>query len=267
MTSRQARKQRRAAERQARKAERKLQQIAISSHSTALKSEPRSVSEPVPSITPECPVTPKSIEEFGPELVAAVGAARARVRSSTNANRAEINRANAAHSTGPQSLLGKIICSRNALKHGLASGELIIVGEDAEDFEALQNSLLEQEQPVNETEKLLVIKIAQSLWLSQRAVRLQNECFTPDGGIDDKRLALMMRYQTTHERVLFKALTELRALRKARVQALRGSVSHIASTTTQQPGSVSQNGGAEDLRVHEIGSVSQNSRSVAVSAG
>ncbi len=48
--------------------------------------------------------------------------------------------------------------------------------------------------------------MAQSYWLAQRALRLQNECFT-DEGVDDKRLSLYMRYHTTHERAFHKALT------------------------------------------------------------
>jgi hypothetical protein len=39
-------------------------------------------------------------------------------------------------STGPRTAAGKAISSQNALKHGLASGRLIIEGEDPADYQA-----------------------------------------------------------------------------------------------------------------------------------
>src|SRR5581483_11383264 len=95
--------------------------------------------------------------------------------------RAEINRANSQHSTGPRSPEGKLASSRNSLKHGLASGQMIIPGEDTAAFEALLHDLLEEHQPANPTEELLVNELAQSHWLTQRAIRFQNECFTEEG--------------------------------------------------------------------------------------
>lgn len=118
--------------------------------------------------------------------------------------RAEINRANSLHSTGPKTAPGKLASSRNSLKHGLASGELIVPGEDPAEFEALLRDLLDEHQPANPTETLLVQEMAQSWWLTQRAIRLQNECFA-ENGIDQKRLALFLRYQTTHYRAFHKS--------------------------------------------------------------
>src|SRR5437762_8934179 len=149
--------------------------------------------------------------------------------------RAEINRANAQHSTGPRSVEGKLGSSRNSLKHGLASGTLLIPGEDAAAFEALRNALIEEHQPANETETLLVHEIAQSYWLTQRAIRLQNECFTFEG-VDQKQLSLLLRYQTTHERAFYKALNTLLRLKqsRAREQAVGkpGFVSQAAYRST-----------------------------------
>lgn len=148
--------------------------------------------------------------------------------------RAEINRANAAHSTGPVTPEGKAASSRNSLKHGLASGTLIIPGENPADFEALLQDLLHDHQPANTTEGLLVQEMAQSYWLTQRALRLQSECFSAEG-IDEKRLALFLRYQTTHERAFHKALNVLIRLQKERRRAehtsARGFVSQHAPAT------------------------------------
>ena len=209
---------RRAAERKARKLERKQQRLAAA------------ITAPAPA-APE----PSLEEEFSPELLAEARAMRERV-----ARRAQINRANAQHSTGPATPTGKLASSLNSLKHGLASGTLIIPGEDQAEFDELLKALLSDHQPASATEELLVLEMAQSWWLTQRALRLQNECFT-DGGVDEKRLSLFLRYQTTHERAFHKALNALIRLQKDRRNAQGGFVSQNRPSADPAPGFVSQN--------------------------
>src|SRR5205823_10332204 len=117
----------------------------------------------------------------------------------------------------PRTPNGKLASSRNSLKHGLASGELIIPGEDRAAFEALVHDLIKEHDHANETEELLVTEMAQSWWLVQRALRLQNDCFS-ENGIDEKRLSLFLRYQTTHERTFHKALSTLIRLKQGRAR-------------------------------------------------
>lgn len=159
-------------------------------------------------------------------------------------------------STGPRTPEGKLVSSGNSLKHGLAAPRLIIPGEDPSAFEALLADLLAEHQPANPTEELLVHEIAQSWWLTQRALRFQNECFTADG-VDQKRLALFLRYQTTHERAFHKALTALIRLKKDRA---RGFVSQSAPKAQFKREFVSQNG-AEACRPNQF--VSQNAGTAA----
>ena len=154
--------------------------------------------------------------------------------------RAAINRANAQHSTGPSTPEGKLASSRNSLKHGLASGTLIIPGEDQAAFASLLDSLLAEHQPANATEEMLIREMAQSFWLTQRALRLQNECFTEDA-VNEKRLALFLRYYTTHQRAFHKALNTLMRLQKERRRENRGFVSQPHASTESQSGFVSQN--------------------------
>ena len=194
--------------------------------------------------------------------------------------RSEINRANAAHSTGPRSSDGKLASSRNSLKHGLASGVLIIPGEDPTEFESLLEALLAEHQPANATEQMLIHEIAQSWWLTQRAIRLQNECFT-DAGVDDertrcgtpgpfrpgsplvrvdeKRLSLFLRHQTTHERAFQKALGTLTRLQKDRRKSAskrpNGFVSQKHALAAPSRGFVSQTRPETD---RETASISQN---------
>lgn len=253
MTSRQARTERRAAERKAAKLARKA----------ALT-------------TPDSPVSLE--DEFSPELVAEAQAVRERIAGRASLlpppgsglapqnalppsapprvaaepahTRSETNRLNALHSTGPRTSQGKLASSRNSLKHGLASGELIIPGEDRAALEALLNALLEEHHPANTTEEMLIHQMAQSYWLTQRALRLQNDCFTAES-IDEKRLALFLRYQTTHERAFHKALNTLVRLQKARrafdnvnmdgCHIASGFVSQRRASTGSEPGFVSQN--------------------------
>src|SRR6185437_5326636 len=117
--------------------------------------------------------------------------------------------------TGPRTPQGKTISSGNSLKHGLASGRLIIPGEDPAEFDALLNDLTAEHAPATPTEQLLVQQMAQSWCLMQRAVRLQNQAFT-ETSVDTRKLALFLRYQTTYERAFYKALNTLLKVRTER---------------------------------------------------
>ncbi|MGH9695029.1 MAG: hypothetical protein ACRD5Z_12840, partial [Bryobacteraceae bacterium] len=67
--------------------------------------------------------------------------------------------------------------------------------------------------PKSATETILVERMAQHHWLRNRAELLQTHAFDDDGGLDEKRLALFLRYQTTHERAFHKCLNDLLKLR------------------------------------------------------
>ncbi|MGI9075142.1 MAG: hypothetical protein ACR2JB_28355 [Bryobacteraceae bacterium] len=169
--------------------------------------------------------------------------------------RAETNHANAQRSTGPRTSEGKLASSRNSFKHGLASAQLIIPGEDPAAFDALLADLLAEHQPANPTEQLLVLEMAQSYWLTQRAIRFQNQCFAPEG-VNEKRLALFLRYQTTHDRAFHKALNTLIRLKRDRA---RGFVSQKLADSRTNIGFVSQTAiSAEPGSSPGIGFVSQN---------
>ena len=173
--------------------------------------------------------------------------------SQNRPTRAETNRANAQHSTGPRTPDGKLASSRNSFKHGLSTGQIIMPGEDPAAFEELRQSLMEEHQPASLTEELLVNEMAQSYWLEQRAIRLQNDCFTLEG-IDETRLSLFLRYQTTYNRAFHKALNTLLKLQKDRNKAPNGFVSQSKYRRGQHNGFVSQNGASQDP---EVGFVSQ----------
>jgi len=129
------------------------------------------------------------------------------------------NRANSQKSTGPSSEAGKETSSRNRFLHGLSNPNFLFSLLDGlerpSEFESLQNELLAEHTPQTETELLLVRRLWESEWLRRRAILFQGMCFDPKDHhlYDEKRFALFLRYQTTHERAFYKALNELQKLR------------------------------------------------------
>ena len=135
---------------------------------------------------------------------------------STQAQRCA-NQANAQHSTGPKSEEGKAISSQNNFRHGFTGAFCILAWENAAEYEFLYNGLLDEHSPATTTEHILVKTMAQSHWLRERALTLQQRCFDPaqplcEAGFE-KQLALYLRYQTTHDRAFTKALDQLTKLR------------------------------------------------------
>jgi len=250
MTSRELRKQRREAERKARK--------------LAYQEGRRQAASDAPEVT--FPPNPELLGEFTAEEQAEMMALRARIHAraglpdSPQSSAAPQSKADPLvrmpvsrlaceakpGPTGPRTIEGKITSSGNSLKHGLASGRVIIPGEDPAEFEALMQSLLAEHAPVTETEGLLVQQMAQSWWLMQRAIRIQSQALT-ETCVDTHKLALFLRYQTTHERAFYKALNTLTKLKLSRapVGAVACPVLEFVSQSRSQdrpaPEFVSQN--------------------------
>ena len=135
------------------------------------------------------------------------------------------NRENAQHSTGPTSQEGLDLSARiNAWRHGLAVKDherfSLLIDENREKFDELQQRLNDEHLPTSETEILLVRHMAQSEWLRARALRLQNDLLQDAGkDVDPAKLAIFIRYQTTHERNFHRSLKELLTLRQQRRNA------------------------------------------------
>jgi hypothetical protein len=89
--------------------------------------------------------------------------------------------------------------------------------ENIEKWNALFDRLVAEYKPKTETEVILLRRMAQHEWLRARALRLQNSCIATDHHMmATEHFALYLRYQTTHERAFYKALTELQKLRNER---------------------------------------------------
>ncbi|MBV9083405.1 MAG: hypothetical protein JOZ62_12055 [Acidobacteriaceae bacterium] len=128
------------------------------------------------------------------------------------------NKINAHFSTGPKTAEGKANSSCNHVKFGFTGKFFVAEGEDQDQFDQLVADLEQEHQPSTPTEKILVRNMAQHHWLMQRAILMQDICFSSQTGLchDEKQLALMIRYQTTHQRAFHKCLKELLTLRAQR---------------------------------------------------
>jgi hypothetical protein len=126
------------------------------------------------------------------------------------------------HSTGPRTAAGLARSSQNARKHGLSSLTSIFVtmpGEDPNEWIQLVDDLNQEFQPASRTERILVNDMAQSHWLTQRAINLQTSHIE-----DPKFFALYLRYQTTHHRAYYRALKQLTTLQTSRAQSSEKTV-------------------------------------------
>ena len=99
---------------------------------------------------------------------------------------------------GPRTEAGKAASSKNSFKHGLASGRILIEGEDPAAFESLVADLEADYQPATETEALLVHDLAKFHWLADRAIRLQAVAFAASAAPEmPASLNVLIRYQTS----------------------------------------------------------------------
>ena len=133
------------------------------------------------------------------------------------------NQANAQLSTGAKTEAGKAAAARNNFRHGLtpASEFWVLPCESQTDFLKLLAQFQQEHQPETPTEEALVQALAEHHWLRHRAMRLEEACFDYTTGqiIDERKLALYLRYQTTHERAFHKALNDLLKLRAEKRKA------------------------------------------------
>ena len=86
---------------------------------------------------------------------------------------AQANRLNAKKSTGPRTELGKARSSRNSLKHGLTSREIVIGDEDPREFEELVEGLMADFRPSTTVVSELVQRLAGLLWRLRRVPVLE----------------------------------------------------------------------------------------------
>jgi hypothetical protein len=145
---------------------------------------------------------------------------------------------NSQKSTGPKTEAGKAVVSQNAVTHGLASCFVVMPWEEAAEYEELYDGFEAEFPPANAVEKELLDSMVQARWLVRRSLLLQQLCFQPDlPACMDTKLALYLRYQTTHERAFHKAYA---ALLKIKAEREKSQTVAACQQTEKQLGFVSQ---------------------------
>ena len=88
-------------------------------------------------------------------------------------NRAEINRANSQHSTGPRTESGKQRSSQNALRHGLTARTAVLPSEDPAAYQRHCRQFTDEYKPATATETQLVQQLADTSWRINRIPLLE----------------------------------------------------------------------------------------------
>ena len=128
---------------------------------------------------------------------------------------------------------GKTISKYNAIKHGILCQEILLEGEDEKILVELGKKLRAELKPETELELLLVDRIIANTWRLKRALKGETEMIAGDirgviFGTKDFGHALsedlanhdsygkFIRYETSIERGIYKALHELQRLQAQR---------------------------------------------------
>ena len=155
------------------------------------------------------------------------------------------NRLNAQASTGPRTIDGKQIASANALKHGLASGFIVLPHENAAEYHSLRTQYVDEFEPEGVHEEFLVEEMAQARWRLARIRRLEGELFSgyannatenPDHAIlasmEEKGTNVanaLARYAAAAERSYYKAHRTLTSDRKANARIAQAELRNEAN--------------------------------------
>ncbi len=145
----------------------------------------------------------------------------------------EANRQNAKLG-GVKTEEGKAVSRYNAIKHGLLSKEVLLEGEDEATLLEIGKRLRTELTPQTEFELVLVDRITANVWRLRRVMQIEREMIdddrknTYDGGIKTLGEALsydfsnndtygkLIRYESSIERGIYKALHELQRLQARR---------------------------------------------------
>ena len=144
--------------------------------------------------------------------------------------RAETNRANSLHSTGPRTEPGKQRSSLNALRHGLTARTAVLPTEDPEAYQRHIQQFLDEYAPANATETQLVHEIANTAWRLNRIPFLEAELFSPNPNPQSliPQLATLGLHGSRLSRQFQKALDQLRDIQEQRRHLERRQLTEAA---------------------------------------
>jgi len=130
------------------------------------------------------------------------------------------NRRNALRSTGPRTAAGKAVSCRNALRHGLTARAMVVLDEDAQDFQRLWAELWTELAPRDGREELLTETVVQAAWRMRRAWRAEARLFNRAGPLDrvfsqPRELLTVLRHEAAANRAFHRGLALLERGRSA----------------------------------------------------
>ena len=132
---------------------------------------------------------------------------------------------------------GKAVSKYNALKHGLLSKEVLLDGEDEAKLIEIGRRLRTELEPQTELELVLVDRITANVWRLRRVMQIEREMMDDDQsdlgfGLSEGKRTLgaalsfdfgnkdtygkLIRYESSIERGIYKALHELQRLQASR---------------------------------------------------
>lgn len=136
---------------------------------------------------------------------------------------------------GVKTTEGKEISKMNAIKHGLLSSQILIKEEDLNSFTLLSDNLINQLNPSNQLEALLVDRVVAGFWRLRALLKIESNLmnlqsydttnevnyYRKEGQdakkvvdmIDNILLERVLRYENNIERGIFKAIHELKELK------------------------------------------------------
>jgi hypothetical protein len=91
--------------------------------------------------------------------------------------RVEAAHTNGALSHGPVTAEGKARSSKNAMKHGMNSRDVVLPGESQEDFDALLTAFVRSHKPVDDIERSFVFEMAACRWRLRRLAAMETAVF------------------------------------------------------------------------------------------
>ncbi len=148
----------------------------------------------------------------------------------TSTNKLTANRKNALLSRGPKTKEGRMAASKNALKHGVLSKEILIAEEEFSQLNAFATGLRNSLRPQDEIEQFLAERVISCAWRLKRVLKIEASLLSENDSLDSflglssnaskrtegEQLLLFSRYETALERSLYKALRELRQMQSER---------------------------------------------------
>lgn len=173
-----------------------------------------------------------------------------------DALRAEINRRNSLHSTGPTSPEGKEAVRLNAVKTGIYAKTIVLPGEDREAYDAIGARLAATHKPQTAEEQRIVQSLQDTEWRIDRVIGIETNLhlvvgmrhlaavqndFGPLDPLDNLALAQVAGY-LAHARTFNQLNRREAQLRRLQEALLRELTSLIAGRTAGQSAAPPPNG-------------------------